>query len=201
MELISMTIKEELMEYLKDNYLPIPKDIKIGEEFCMTYEDDEDGKPCNVVIELGNPDYNIAVYNVWHAEHLEALGLRKDIDTNEFYADFALSFLHELGHVATLGSLSAQEIKESQLIQVCCALSNSNRRARLLQRSMFAMDYNGYNQLEHDNAFAYWYSPTERIAQEWVVNMLNLFPRMLDDLIDIFDRHYDELFYIEEDEE
>lgn len=30
MELMGMTIKEELMKYLKDNYLPMPKDIVIG---------------------------------------------------------------------------------------------------------------------------------------------------------------------------
>ena len=191
MELMSMTIKEELMEYLKDNYLPMPKDIVIGQEFCMCYENDKDGKPYNAIIELGDPDFNIGIYNVWHVEHLEALGLRKDIDTNVDYADFALSFLHELGHVATLNSLSAQEKKESLLIQFCCALSTETRKIEKWKKTL---RFEPYDQIEHDSAFAYWYSPTERIAQEWVVNILNLFPKMLNDLIDIFDRHYIELF-------
>ena len=186
-----MTIKEELMEYLKDNYLPMPENIVIGQEFCMCYKNDEDGKPCNAIIELGNPDSNISVYNAWHVEHLEALGLRKDIDINVDYADFALSFLHELGHVATLDSLSTQEMKESLLIQFCCALSTETRKLEKWEKTL---KFELYDQIEHDNAFAYWYSPTERIAQEWVVNILNLFPKMLNDLIDIFDRHYIELF-------
>ena len=184
------------MEYLKDNYLPTPNDIIVGQEFCMSYNNDEE-QINETVIELGDPANSSSMYNSWFIEHLEVLGLRKDIDTDSTFADLALSFLHELGHVATLGSLSAQERKESRLLQICCAFAFQEKITKVMDK-IFSSEY---NQVIHNNAFAYWYSPTERLAQEWVVNMLNLFPKMLDDLTDIFDRHYDELFYIEEDEE
>lgn len=169
----------ELKKYLKENYLPEPEKIFISDDFYVSYDYDESGEVVDMVLAINC--VNQSDYDEWHIEHLKTIGLRKEFEYETLapYDSLAFAFLHEVGHVATLPNLTEEEITYSEVLQQCCQLS--------FQKKVFNGPFNPC--FEKTLAFAYWNTPVERLAQEWIVNMVNLFPKMIKDLAAIFQEH------------
>ena len=174
----------ELKKYLKENYLPEPEKIFISDDFYVLHNYDELGKVIDIILAISGIEQN-SDYNEWFLEHLKTIGLRKEFEYKNLtpYDNLAFAFLHEVGHVATLPDLNEDEITHSKVLQACCQFSFEQR--------VFSGHFDAL--FDKSPAFAYWNTPVERLAQEWVVNMVNLFPKMIKDLATIFQEHIEEL--------
>lgn len=168
---------EQLKKYLHDNYLPEPENIYEDCEFSCRHDYDEQNRPCGFDVTI-TFDYDDMVDTAMR-KHLVALGL-KIAHEDYLYFDMIIAFLHELGHVATLPHLYEEELTENKILtsMLELALDTKMTLKNLLTRESVVAIQN--------SCIAYWNTPVERAANEWVVNILNLFPSIVDDLEMIF---------------
>lgn len=168
---------ERLKKYLHDNYLPEPEEIYEDCEFSCRHNYDEQHRPYDFGVTI-TFEYDDIVDAVMR-EHLANLGL-KIAHENYLYFDMIIAFLHEIGHVATLPHMYEEELDESQVLTAMLGLALDTKmtlKSLLIGENVAAL---------RNSCIAYWNLPVEKAANEWVVNILNLFPSIVDDLEMIF---------------
>jgi hypothetical protein len=142
---------------------------------------------------FGNEDENDFIYRITYTleddpwtdypffQHLKSLGLDESYDDKKDSAlMWAFSCLHELGHIATLQHFTPEERRESfTLVQIV----NIAYTEQVHSQDFKDFDSDIYNR----SAFAYWNTPTEKIAQEYVVKIANSRPDIVDGLMNIYE--------------
>lgn len=168
---------EQLKKYLHDNYLPEPEDIYEDHEFSCRHDYDEQHRPCgfDITITLEHDD----IVDAAMRKYLVDLGLKINHE-DYYYFGMVVSFLHEIGHVATLPHLYEEELNENKILTSMLEIALNNKMT--LKSLLFGEDV----AIIKNSCIAYWNTPVERAANEWVVNILNLFPSIMDDLEMIF---------------
>lgn len=158
---------EKIKEFLLAEGLPIPDKFlfKYDDGFSVFYNINEKDCACNFKLNISelyfeNKDEDKALFSFF-----ETLGLKINI-SNIPYAGWICGLLHELGHIATLPHFSSQDRFENRFLVGCLEL-----------------DY--IEEKYIDTCFAYWSTPLEKAANEWVVNLLNAEPTIVEKISNI----------------
>lgn len=159
---------EKFMQYLYDNYLPMPEEINWTKEFAVYHDfDEKTGRPCDFCLNLSIN----CVDDIVDAAMRKAF---RDMGLKEKYEDvvnldWIFGLLHELAHIATLPQMTQEELTISKILIDILDLGKVS-------------DKNATTQDYFDACLAYWNTPVEHAANEWVVNILNIFPNIVYDI-------------------
>lgn len=158
---------EKIKEFLLAKSLPIPDEFlfEYDKGFSVFYDIDEEGCVYNFELNIDKLYSKITDVDEALFSFFKVLGLKTNI-SNIPYAGWICGLLHELGHIATLPYFSSQDRFENQFLVGCLEL--------------------GYITEKYiDTCFAYWSTPIEKAANEWVVNLLNIEPTIIEKISNI----------------
>lgn len=158
---------EKIKEFLLAESLPIPDEFifEYDEGFSVFYNIDEEGRIYNFKLNVDKLYSKSTNEDEILFSFLDILGLKINI-SNIPYAGWICGLLHELGHIATLPHFSSQDRCENRFLVGCLEL--------------------GYIEEKYiDMCFAYWSTPLEKAANEWVVNLLNAEPTIVEKISNI----------------
>lgn len=158
----------KFMLYLYDNYLPTPEGINWGEEFAVRHDfEEESGRPCNFCLYLSTYGSDKLVDEAMRKLYKD-MGLKDKYEDVE-NRDWIFGLMHELGHVATLSQMDQASLSSSKFLISCLNFSesaNENPNPEAYMRT----------------CIAYWNTPVEKAANQWAVDIMNIFPNLVRDI-------------------
>lgn len=168
---------KDLEEYVYNNLCDEFIEFEEDNEFCVETYEEEDGLHHVISYTLeAEPWVDYPFY-----QYLKSIGLKDEYDEKRNPAlMWAFSLLHELGHVLTLNNFTQEEITESFALVQIVNMAYSEK--------IHSKDFKDFSpEMYQNSAFAYWNTPTEKIAQEYVVKIANSRPDIIEGLLNIYE--------------
>ena len=168
---------KDLEEYVYNNLCTEFIEFEEGDEFCMEVYNIDGETHFLITYTLEDDPWTDYPF----FQYLKSIGLDESYDEKRNSALlWAFSCIHEISHILTYDYFTPEERRESfALVQIV----NIAYTEQVHSQDFKDFDHNIYNR----SAFAYWNTPTEKAAQEYVVKIANSRPDIIDGIMNIYE--------------